>query len=110
MFASPASDSASRQWSSSIPTTVVAYAVSLAVGAVLHDTLVGFLTSGCQTCRAFWDTFRSGVPEVPGGARLVVVTRGPEAESPAPIASLSGTGSLAEGGVPVVMSWSVGAL
>jgi hypothetical protein len=83
-------------------------AVSLAVTAVRHDTLVGFLTSGCQTCRGFWDTFRSGPPEVPGGARLVVVTRGPEAESPAAIASLSGDGSFAaDGGVPVVMSSEV---
>jgi hypothetical protein len=83
-------------------------AVSLAVGSVRHDTLIAFLTSGCQTCRAFWDAFRSGVPDVPGGARLVVVTRGPEAESPGTIASLSGaSGSAADGAVPVVMSSEV---
>ena len=54
-------------------------AVSLAVGGVRHDTLIAFLTSGCQTCRGFWDSFRAGPPDVPGGARLVVTTRGPEA-------------------------------
>lgn len=76
-------------------------AVSMAVTGVRHDTLVAFLTSGCQTCRAIWDVLRAGMPEVPGGARLVVVTRGPEAESPGTIASLAGTA------VPVVMSTSV---
>jgi hypothetical protein len=76
-------------------------AVSLAVGGVRHDTLVGFLTSGCQTCRGFWDTFRAGSADVPGGARLVVVTRGPEAESPGTIASLAGS---AGGDIPIVMS------
>jgi hypothetical protein len=73
-------------------------AVSLAVSGVAHDTLIAFLTSGCATCRGFWETFRSGPPDVPGGARLVVATRGPEAESPGVIAGLAG------GEVPVVMS------
>jgi hypothetical protein len=72
-------------------------ALSLAVGGVRHDTLVAFLTSGCATCRGFWEAFRSGPPDVPGGARLVVATRGPEAESPGVIAGLAGA-------VPVVMS------
>lgn len=76
-------------------------AVSMAVTGVRHDTLVAFLTSGCQTCRAIWDVLRAGMPEVPGGARLVVVTRGPEAESSGTIASLAGTA------VPVVMSTAV---
>jgi hypothetical protein len=73
-------------------------AVSLAVGGVRHDTLIGFLTSGCQTCRAFWDALRDNPPAVPGGARLVVVTRGPEAESPGAIGALAGRS------LPVVMS------
>jgi len=64
--------------------------VSLAVTSVAHDTLIGFLTSGCHTCSGFWDSFRSRLPEVPGGARLVVVTRGAEAESPGTIAELAG--------------------
>jgi hypothetical protein len=76
-------------------------AVSLALSGVRHDTLAAFLTSGCQTCRGFWETFRHGYPEVPGGGRLVVVTRGPEAESPGTIAGLAGHGANA---VPVVMS------
>jgi hypothetical protein len=76
-------------------------AVSLAVTGVRHDTLMAFLTSGCQTCMGFWETFRTGSPDVPGGARLIVVTRGSEAESPGAIAGLAGNG---EGSVPVVMS------
>jgi hypothetical protein len=76
-------------------------AISLALTGVRHDTLVAFLTSGCDTCRGFWDVFRNGSPDVPGGARLVVVTRGSDAESPGAIAGLAGGGRSA---VPVVMS------
>ncbi len=79
-------------------------AISLAVSGVRHDTLIAFLTSGCQTCRGFWDSFHAGAPDVPGGARLVVATRGPEAESPGAIANLAGRGADA---VPVVMSTEV---
>lgn len=75
-------------------------AVSLAVTGVAHDTLVAFLTSGCATCRGFWDAFRSGPPAVPGGARLVAVTRGGDGESPAAVAGLAGA-------TPVVMSTEV---
>jgi hypothetical protein len=76
-------------------------ALSLAVTGVRHDTLLAFLTSGCQSCMGFWDAFRSGPPAVPGGARLVVVTRGSEAESPGTIGGLAGN---EQGAVPVVMS------
>lgn len=72
--------------------------VSLAVGDVGHDTLVAFLTSGCQTCRGMWDSLRGDVTDVPGGARVVVVTRGPEAESPGAVSELAGAH------LPVVMS------
>ena len=78
-------------------TTPSGDAVSLAVAGVRHDTLVAFLTSGCATCRGFWEAFRTGPPEVPGGARLVAVTRGSEAESPGAVAALAGD-------TPVVMS------
>ena len=78
-------------------TTPSGDAVSLAVTGVRHDTLIAFLTSGCSTCRGFWDAFRSGPPEVPGGARLVAVTRGSDGESPGAIAGLAGA-------APVVMS------
>jgi hypothetical protein len=69
-------------------------AISLAVSGVRHDTLLGFLTSGCATCRGFWENFRAADVEVPGGARLVLVTRGAEAESPGVIAGLSGSATV----------------
>ncbi len=78
-------------------TTPAGDALSLAVTGVRHDTLIAFLTSGCATCRGFWEAFRSGPPDVPGGARLVAVTRGSEAESPGAVAALAGD-------TPVVMS------
>ena len=79
-------------------------AMSIAVADVSHDTLVAFLTSGCATCRGFWDSFRAEPPSVPGGARLVVVTRGSEAESPGALVGLTGAGGRGTSAVPVVMS------
>jgi hypothetical protein len=76
-------------------------AVHVAVGEVRHDTVIAFLTSGCSTCREFWEAFRTSPPDVPGGARLVVVTRGSEAESPGTLARLAGDR------LPVVMSTEV---
>lgn len=74
-------------------------AVSIAVASVGHQTLLAFLTSGCSTCAGFWTAFAG--PEVrrtPGGARLVVVTKGVDAESPGRLRRF------APPGVPVVMS------
>lgn len=78
-------------------------AVSIAVVGVRHSTLLAFLTSGCSTCAGFWEAFARGNPAVPGDARLVVVTRGPGAESPARLTKFSPRE------IPVVMSddaWS----
>lgn len=52
--------------------------VALSAGT---DTLLAFLSSGCSTCQAFWDAFRAPDLEVPGGARLVVVTKDLDEES-----------------------------
>ncbi len=56
------------------------------------DTLIAFLSSGCTTCQDFWQVFRQGVTEVPGDARLVVVTKGLEQESPAELEQRAPTG------------------
>jgi hypothetical protein len=65
-------------------------AVRIAVVGARHDTLVAFLSTGCSACRSFWDSFHSSSgPAVPGDARLVVVTRGPEAESPGLVRDLA---------------------
>ena len=64
-----------------------------------QNTVLAFLSSGCQTCGEFWKTFsEAGRLTVPGDARLVVVAKGPEIES------VSKIGELAPRTVPVVMS------
>ena len=45
------------------------------------DVLLAFLSSSCTTCQAFWTAFAGEVTDVPGGARLVVVTRDLDEES-----------------------------
>jgi hypothetical protein len=52
-------------------------------------TLLAFLSSSCLTCRTFWEEFSEPDLVMPEGARLVVVTKGPEAESPSAIAELA---------------------
>ena len=61
------------------------------------DTLLAFLSSGCTTCQAFWEAFATEV-EVPGGARLVVVTKDLDEESPGALRSR------APGTVPLLTS------
>ena len=55
-----------------------AVALSLTAGT---DTLLAFLSSGCSTCGAFWEAFAERRLDVPGGARLVVVTKSLDEES-----------------------------
>lgn len=73
--------------------------ISVSLVGVEHSTLVAFLTSGCSTCSGFWSAF-GDLPSlgVPGQARLVVVTKGTEAESPGVLAKF------APPDAPVVMS------
>lgn len=52
-------------------------------------TLLAFLTAGCTTCAGFWDAFGSDELDLPGGVRVVIVTKGPELESPADVAALA---------------------
>jgi hypothetical protein len=65
--------------------------VAVGVAGADHSTLIAFLSSGCLTCQTFWEAFaREDLDDLPGrDTRLVVVTRGPEAESPDAIASLA---------------------
>jgi hypothetical protein len=64
---------------------------AVAIGIVGADapTLLAFLSSGCLTCREFWETFGERRRDVPGGARLVVVTMSPEDENVAAIRRLT---------------------
>lgn len=63
-----------------------------------RNTLLAFMTSGCATCKRFWDAFRAAEPALPGDARLVVVTKDRSHESPTKVAEL------ASPKLPLVMS------
>jgi hypothetical protein len=63
--------------------------VKIAVVDVEHPTLIAFLSTGCASCQIFWESFREGVRTPGAGTRLVVVTKGPEAESESRIAALA---------------------
>lgn len=52
-------------------------------------TLLAFLTSGCATCRNFWDAFRNDAPLPRSVDRLVVITKSNDEESPAALQNLA---------------------
>ena len=80
-------------------TTPADETVRIGVVGARQSTVLAFLSSGCLTCGGFWDTFaRTERLAVPGEARLVVVTKGPESESRSRIREL------APSAFPVVMS------
>ena len=62
------------------------------------DTLVAFLTTGCATCASFWRDLAAGGVDLPAGTRVLIVTKGAEAES------MSAVRALAPAGVTVVGS------
>ena len=66
-------------------------AVAVSVVDRPHTTLLAFLSSGCLTCGNFWNAFAQGEGEhLPGlDTRLVIVTKGPEAESPSAVQNLA---------------------
>ena len=68
-------------------------ALALPVGSSGQATLLAFLSSGCHTCRGFWQAFEHpGELGLPPATRLVVVTKGPEMEVPAEVAGAAGWG------------------
>jgi hypothetical protein len=72
-----------------VGTTPSGGAARAAVLATRHTTLLAFLSSGCLTCRDFWDAFSRKL-DLPGtDTRLVIVTQGPESESAATVAGLA---------------------
>jgi hypothetical protein len=74
-------------------------AIGVSVAGTHGLTLLSFLSSGCSSCIAFWDAFADDQQvDVPGGARLVIVTKSPRSES------LAGIRRLAPTRTPVVMS------
>lgn len=74
-------------------------AITVGVTGAEGGVLLAFLSSGCLTCTAFWDALADGPqPSVPGDARLVIVTKGPDQESQSKLRQLAPLD------VPVVMS------
>jgi hypothetical protein len=68
--------------------TLAGDAVKFALGAGSPRTLLAFLSSGCAACGPLW----AGLHEdraPPLGARLIVVTKGPERESPSRLRALA---------------------
>lgn len=66
---------------------------AVVMGVSGEDTLLAFLSSGCSTCMRFWSAFADAEVVSDGqladGTRVVIVTRGEEAESPRMVAELS---------------------
>lgn len=56
-------------------------AIVVSLTAAREDTLLAFLSSGCVTCEGVWAALQDG-SEVPGGARIVVVTHSPRSREP----------------------------
>ena len=66
---------------------------------VEHDTILAFLSSSCEGCAGFWDELgEPGSWATPLGSRLLVVTKGPQEESPSVLSQLC------PDGVDLVMS------
>jgi hypothetical protein len=64
-----------------------AVVVSMAVGS---NTVLAFLSTGCLTCRTFWDGLQPAVrTPLPGEARVVVVVKDPAFESPSKLLELA---------------------
>ena len=82
-----------------VGTTLTGDAVKVGVSGAERGTLIAFLSSGCGTCLEFWRALQPpGRKAVPGDARLVVVTKSANVESPSKLAEL------APSDLPVVMS------
>ena len=64
--------------------------VQIGLGPGSPSTLLAFLSTGCLTCETFWHAFRgSEAIAIPGGARLVVVTKDTTHESPSRLRELA---------------------
>ena len=72
---------------------------AIAVDNTDDFTLLGFLSSGCTGCAAFWDALQEpGRLQLPDRTRVVIVTKGPDREVPSEVQART------TGQVPVVMS------
>jgi len=67
--------------------------VHLGISGAPHPTLLAFLSTGCSACIGLWEGLRTGVGQIGAeDTRLVVVTKGPEAESESRLRELAAEG------------------
>lgn len=52
-------------------------------------TLLAFLSTGCSTCRPLWSDFDRGLDLPRSDIRPIIVTRGPDQESPGALAAMA---------------------
>jgi len=55
-------------------------ALKVSLGAGAPDTLLAFMGTGCHACAPLWEALGEEDVPTPAGARLIVVTKGPERE------------------------------
>jgi hypothetical protein len=67
-------------------------AVAVRVVGATRDTLLVFLSSGCSTCGAFWESLGDPDLAVPAGTRVLVVVRDADEEHPALLNELAPAG------------------
>jgi hypothetical protein len=80
-------------------TTLDGQIVQYGMRAGGEPTLLAFLSSGCLVCERFWEEFRAERPlDIPGGGRILVLTKDSSHESPSKLRQLAPTR------IPVVMS------
>jgi hypothetical protein len=60
--------------------TLYGDALKVSLGPGAPDTLLAFMGTGCHACAPLWESLRGADVPTPAGARLVVVTKGPERE------------------------------
>jgi hypothetical protein len=53
------------------------------------NTLIAFLSSGCASCQVFWREFAGDFELPTPDTRTIIVTKGPDSESPSKVAELA---------------------
>ena len=64
-------------------------AVTVSLEQGRGNTLVAFLSSGCLSCETFWSEFQGDFDLPTPDTRTVIVTKGPESESPSKVRDLA---------------------
>jgi hypothetical protein len=73
--------------------TLSGSALHVGVSGTTHPTLLAFLSTGCSACVGLWEGLATGVGRIGSDdTRLVVVTKGPEAESESRLRDLAPAG------------------